>query len=104
MGSGILYECDASMGLLYAKTLGFVPAADVTDVTHFLQNVFQGVVAYGGPILLLQVILIIWLVGGQLNVDVRQQISELAGLIALALALAPEFRKLSKRMGRKDED
>ena len=82
-----------------------VPADTAVDLAAWLREIFQRLIAYGGPVLAFQVFIIFWLLGAQVNADTRQQISELAGLIALALALAPEFRKVAKRLSSpKDDD
>jgi hypothetical protein len=36
--------------------------------------------------------------------DARQQVTDLAGLISLALALAPAFRAAAQRLDRKKDD
>ena len=67
------------------------------DVTVWLQQVLHGLLIIGGPLVVLQVIFIAWSVAGHVSSDARQQVAELIGLLAFALAIAPAFNALAKR-------
>jgi hypothetical protein len=75
-----------------------------TDVVVWTREVCQGLVAYGGPVLLFEVVVIVWFLAAQVSPDARQQVSELAGIFALALALAPGFKTAAERFSSRKND
>ena len=66
------------------------------DIALWLQQVLHGLLVIGGPLIVLQVVFIAWSVAGHINSDARQQVAELIGLLAFALAMAPAFSVLVK--------
>lgn len=87
---------------------GLAPPAEIepVELSVWFRGVLAGLVRFGGPILLLQVLLIMWFLAAEVGPDTRTRFVELVAIVSLALVLAPEFRKVADKVepAREDED
>jgi hypothetical protein len=92
-----------TVAVTVTATAAVTPGPD-TDITDWTRGVVHGLIAIGGPVLVAQVLIIILLIAMQVSREARQEVTDLAGLVSLALALAPAFRAAAQRMNRKSDD
>ncbi|MDT0351621.1 hypothetical protein [Pseudonocardia charpentierae] len=77
-----------------------VEASDGEDVdlTQWFRGVLTGVLLYGGPLLVLEVLVISWAIAAEINAESRTKFVELASLVALAIAVAPAFGAMARKV------
>lgn len=71
---------------------------DGAQLAEWFREMLSDLVVYGGPILVMQVLIILWAMADDLSPEVRTKFVELATLLALAISLAPAFRALGRRI------
>jgi hypothetical protein len=69
-----------------------------TDIVDWFRSVMAGLLLYGGPILVLQVLIITWAILGDISPDARTRFAEFATLVGLAVATAPAFAGTKKKL------